>query len=312
MKAIIKRFTNSSINVGSKNDVFNCTGSIYGKSTKVRIPRKMNGRSPAVFDIFYTDVCSPLPLKSCWQFAVVCFIYRWSFEVLLLVRNKEEDQCPCSISYMGFNVWETAQRKSEGFAIQQYRWVRGKWDESFYTESSHCKKAASSRKPLKEKVAEGPNRTLMKLFRAMLYQKHIAKRFSAEALNVAVYVWNRVTTSSLSPRPTSCEVPFGKTRPVIPVYLGLSNGTTLNVTDVNELVSRHKMPPWLYMLEDLEDTNCGTLQKCVFLSLSVRLKAFHVAYQECDTKRACLRWHRRKRASVFWIPCKWQKQYCQQ
>lgn len=63
IEAMVKDGAVIGINVDSKDDLFHCTGCIYGKSTSTRIPRKVNDRSPAVLDIAPTEVRARLPGK---------------------------------------------------------------------------------------------------------------------------------------------------------------------------------------------------------------------------------------------------------
>lgn len=64
--------------------------------------------------------------------------------------------------------------------------------------------------PQQNGVAERMNRTLMNHTRSMLLSKNLGKEFWAEALSTAVYVRNRVTSSSLPPNTTPHHLWFGE------------------------------------------------------------------------------------------------------
>lgn len=58
--AIIRNGAVIFITVDSKNDLFNCTGCLYGKSFKAHISPKLIDRSPAALNVVHTNISGTL------------------------------------------------------------------------------------------------------------------------------------------------------------------------------------------------------------------------------------------------------------
>lgn len=207
---MVKKNIVSGIDGNMKQDIALCESCIYGKSCRAPIPKQKGDRSKGILDLAHSDAFGPLNMKSIGGSKYfVTFIDNHSRFVVVYTMKENSEAFSC------FKKWLATVERHTNCKLKAIRCDNGgeyvsKDFDDFLGNHGIERDPTVPYNPHQNGVAERLNRTLMELVRAMLHYKSIPKRFWAEALSVAVYIRNRVTTRGLSGNVTPFEMWNGR------------------------------------------------------------------------------------------------------
>lgn len=186
-----------------------CVSCILGKSSRLPIPKINENRSKRVLALVHSDVCMQPESSMGGSKYFVSFIddysrYCWVYPI------KEK-----SSVFETFKKWLVMVERQLELKLQVLRSDNGGEYVSsemnrFLEERGILHQKTAPYNPHQNGVAERLNRTLGDLIRSMLHHKQLPNVFWAEALMVAAYIRNRVTSRGISSLTTPFELLFGQ------------------------------------------------------------------------------------------------------
>lgn len=206
----------SGLNVDLNQSMDVCDSCVVGKSTRAPTPKQGGERALHPLDLVHSDICGPIQVGSLGgsryfvtfidDHSRFCFLYMLKtkdevFHVfvkwLKMVQNQSDR-----------HVKTITARESVLHALRTDNageYVSKKFSQELERHGIEHQRTVPYN-PHQNGLAERFNRTLMDLVRSMLHHKKLPKSFWAEALNVAVYVRNRVTCKALPSDVTPLEM----------------------------------------------------------------------------------------------------------
>lgn len=192
------------ISGGAKDDI--CKSCTSAKLTRKSIPKSSGARHSERLGIVYSDVCGPLQIKSkggARYFVTFIDDYsRWT--IAFTIRAKSE-------VFSKFKEYLAAAERITGNKVRALHTDNGgEYTSGEFVQFMKSRGIASRRTcantPQQNGIAERLNRTLLNMCRAMLEEKRVPKEFWADAITTAVYLQNRITSSSLPINKTPYEL----------------------------------------------------------------------------------------------------------
>ena len=175
-----------------------CEGCAQGKAHRSTIPRqRLSQRANNLLDRVHSDVCGPIEVPSLGGSRYfVTFIDECSNWVTVFLLKRKSEVVKCYFEFESYAERQTGRK---------IRIIRSDRGGEYLNDSleGHLKnrgivhELTTAYTPHQNGIAERFNRTCMNLVRSMLHHRNVPKCFWAEALATAVYVRNRVTSSSL-------------------------------------------------------------------------------------------------------------------
>jgi len=193
----------------SNANVDTCEPCIKGKMTRKPFKSTSGIKSSRVLELVHTDVCGPMQnLSIGGSRYIVTFIDDFSrYTHVYCVKEKSD-------VFSRFKEFEALVTNETGQTIGTLRSDNG--GEYVSSEFENYLKSRGIRHqltvrhtPQQNGVAERYNRTVYDAARAMIIQAKVPKTFWAEAIATAVYVRNRVPTSSHKQSTTPYEIWYG-------------------------------------------------------------------------------------------------------
>ena len=200
----------SGIDTDLKQDIGICESCVYGKSCGAPIPKQGGDRAKGVLDLVHSDVMGPFQVPSLGGSRYfVSFIDDYSrYATGYCIKTKSQ-------VFDCFKKWLAKVERQTGAKLKTFR-----CDNGMEYMSNEFKTFLKDRgiqydftvpyNPHQNGVAERLNRTLAELVRSMLHHKNVAKHFWAEAINVAMYIRNRVTSRGIPSNVTPYQLWTGK------------------------------------------------------------------------------------------------------
>ncbi len=197
----------------SMKDELTCTGCVLGKGHRQAIPKKSNTRATKLLELVHSDVNGPLEVPSLGGSRYfVTFIddfSRWTSLYTMIAKLETFD---CSKKYHAHAERHTGAKIGSVNVIRRSRKTAEELKalrtdnggeylsnafKSYLQQHGIQHQLTVTYTPQQNGVAERMNRTLVDCVRSLLQTAKLEKKFWAEALSTAVYVRNRVTSSSL-------------------------------------------------------------------------------------------------------------------
>lgn len=189
---------------------YTCKSScVNGKQTRDPIPKSVGARSTHMLDLVHSDV-ETMPVESLGGSRYfVTFIndhsrYCWTYTM------KSKSDVFSKLKLWHAMVCNPSGRSTKAFRTNRVGEYMSQEFTSFLDKKGIFHDTTISHNPWQNGVAERLNCTLVDLVCSMLHHKGLEKHFWAEALAVAVYVRNRVTSKPLPPNVTTFELWTGK------------------------------------------------------------------------------------------------------
>ena len=179
-----------------------CEGCIFGKMTKIPLPKQATRRATKILEMVHTDLCGPMQVPSHGGSRyVLTFTDDFSRYTTVYFLHSKSDTLDKFKDYV--KLMENATgNKIMKLSIKSLRSDNG--GEFTSTEFDiFCNKMGISREfsnaycPAQNGVAERFNRTMIESARSMIYHARLPIEFWAEAVNTAVYIRNRSPTTAL-------------------------------------------------------------------------------------------------------------------
>ncbi len=218
----------SGINLSkNQNTEYSCDHCVIGKGHRQPFPKKSASHSKRLLELVHSDVVGPMEVPSLGgSLYFITFIDDFSKWTTVYTMKKKSGALPCFIKFHKMAEKHTGNkllkvniiRRKPG-TIDQIKvlrtdnggeYVSNKF-KSYLEEHGIVHQTTIAYTPQQNGVAERMNRTLIDLVRSMLHDANLDKKFWAEALNTAVYIRNRVVSSSLPQRSTPHHQWFGST-----------------------------------------------------------------------------------------------------
>ena len=210
----------SGVNVNIAQDVDICGSCVVGKATRAPTPKQGGERAEHVLDLVHSDIAGPLSVKSLGgSHYFVTFIDDHSRFCFFYMLKTKDEVFQMFLRWLKFVQNQTGRQvKSITARDSVLKALRtdngGEYLSHRFTKELERHGIEHQRtvpyNPQQNGLAERFNRTLMDLVRSMLRHKKLPNKFWAEALNVAVYVRNRVTSKALPSNVTPFELLHGK------------------------------------------------------------------------------------------------------
>ena len=206
IKQMVSKGAVKGINVNVNQDIGLCESCVYGKSTRAPIPKQGGERSKDILDLVHSDICGPMQIKSLGGSRYfITFTDDRSKYTSEYVMKKRSEALGCFKKYLAMAETQTG-KKLKAFRFDNAgEYTSGEFND-FLASKGIVQDPTVPYSPHQNGVAERLNRTLVELVRSMLHHKSLPKHFWAEALAVAVYVRNRVTSRGLPGNTTPFEV----------------------------------------------------------------------------------------------------------
>ena len=185
-----------------------CESCILGKMKRLSFPKKSNTRSSKPLELIHTDICGPMQVPSLGgsryvltftdDFTRYCFVYFLKYKNEALSKLKEfinsvENSTGDCVKALDIFL-EEKNKKLVNIRSDN----GGEYASKNFTD--FCTQKGISHQftvPEQNGVSERLNQTLIDSARCMLIHANMPLKFWAEAVNVAVYVHNYCSTSSL-------------------------------------------------------------------------------------------------------------------
>lgn len=182
--------------VGPERD-FKCEVCVRCKMTKTPFPKRSD-RQTELLDLIHSDVCGPMKIESIGESRYFVTFFddcsRWC--VIQMLKSKNE-------VFGAFKHFKTFVENQTGHKIKCLQSDNGKeyvnqeFDD-FLKKNGIKRRLTVTHTPEQNGVAEGKNRTLVKMGRCLLIQSNLPSSFWEEAINTANYIRNRCPTNSLN------------------------------------------------------------------------------------------------------------------
>ena len=210
IKQMVSKKVVDGISVNVKQDVGICESCVYGKSTRAPMPKQGGDRSKDILDLVHSDIAGPIQVPSLGgsRYFITFTDDRSKYTCEYTMKKRSQ-----ALEY--FKQWLAMAETQTGRKLKAFRsdnageYMSDEF-EAFLISKGIRQNPTVPHNPHQNGVAERLNRTLVELVRSMLHHKSLPKHFWAEALAVAVYVRNRVTSRGLPGNTTPFEVWTGE------------------------------------------------------------------------------------------------------
>lgn len=187
----------------------NCETCNEGKQTRLPFPHT-GSHADNILDIIHTDLCGPMEEKSIGG-AKYFLIFEDDFTKMAFVYFlKTKDEVFEYFKQFKSMVENQTERKIKTLRSDNGGEFCGTAFEDFLKKAGIVHQKSNPYSPEQNGSAERLNRTIVEKARCMLFDAKLDKKFWAEAVNTAVYIRNRSTTSSLANSKTPFEMWYGK------------------------------------------------------------------------------------------------------
>eukprot|EP00737_Agarophyton_chilense_P003002 gb/GEZJ01003471.1/.p1 GENE.gb/GEZJ01003471.1/~~gb/GEZJ01003471.1/.p1 ORF type:complete len:730 (-),score=111.20 gb/GEZJ01003471.1/:63-2252(-) len=210
----------SGLNVDVAQDSDVCGSCVVGKATRAPTPKQGGERAKHVLELVHSDVSGPVSVKSLGgSHYFVTFIDDHSRFCFFYMLKTKDEVFQMFLRWLKFVQNQTGRQvktiTARDSVLKALRTDNGgEYLSHRFTKELERHGIEHQRtvpyNPQQNGLAERFNRTLMDLVRSMLCHKKLPKHFWAEALNVAVYVRNRVTCKALPSSVTPYELWHGQ------------------------------------------------------------------------------------------------------
>jgi len=188
-----------------------CEPCVEGKMSRKPFPKAVNSKANDVLDLVYSDVCGPMnteTLGGARYFVSFTDDYSRCSRVYFM-REKGEVM-------KKFIEFEAEVTNEKGKRIKALRTDNGgEYESKELTEYLKRKGIKHQRtapySPQQNGVSERLNRTIVEMARAMLAQAKLPRSLWGEALNMAVYIKNRIPTKGVEGEVSPYERWYGRT-----------------------------------------------------------------------------------------------------
>ncbi len=207
----------------SSETIETCNGCILGKGHRSSIPKEASKWSTSLLQLVHSDLMGPFEVMSAggsryimtfiddfskWTVAYALKQKSDALECLKLFKAMAEKHTNKKITNLHVVVRNrTADDSSENKSLKILRSDNGgeyisNNFKTYLKEQGIKHELTVPYTPQQNGIAERMNRTLMDLTRSMLHHRSVPEHFWAEAISTAVYIRNRITCRSLSPKTT--------------------------------------------------------------------------------------------------------------
>jgi transposase InsO family protein len=172
-----------------------CKGCAQGKITKNPFP-KSDSKADGILDIVHSDVCGPMPSTSLSGYVYkVTFIDDYSRNTLVYFLKLKDEL------FEKFNEFKALVENLFEKKIKILRLDNGEYTSKEFKD--FCRDVGIKRElttpynPQHNGVAEGKNRAIMEVVKAMIHNQDLPMHLWSKATKTTVYVHNRISHSAL-------------------------------------------------------------------------------------------------------------------
>lgn len=184
------------IQIKNCNEQITCECCIQGKMTRKSLPKESHSRANAVLDLVHTDLCGPIPyITPTGNRYVLTFIDDYSrYTKVYFLKRKSE-------VFEKFKIYIAEVQNQFEKQIKMIRSDNGKEYinnnlDILFKENGIIHQTTIRYTPEQNGVAERKNRSLVEMAKCMLLDAEMDKKYWAEAINTANYLYNRLPTKA--------------------------------------------------------------------------------------------------------------------
>ena len=187
-----------------------CEPCVEGKMSRKPFPKSVDSKANDALDLVYSDVCGPMTETLGGARYFVSFTDDYSRCSRVYFMREKSDVLK------KFKEFEAEVTNDKGKRIKALRTDNGgEYVSKEFTEYLKMKGIRHQRttpySPQQNGVSERLNRTIVEMARAMLAQAKLPRSLWGEALNMAVYIKNRIPTRGVEGEVTPYERWYGRT-----------------------------------------------------------------------------------------------------